>query len=127
MVTSPPVGPILAHAEPLKAAPLLTPDKSPSSHSSEDPVGVESHMQMMSIPVTRIFSSLFAQLDITALSVAFGECMARSSQFPQLVPHSPNRVHRVDTLGSGTPSMHENPHSTGGSSPLRLELMEDVV
>lgn len=58
-------------------APLLAVDRTPPGvHSRDFGKIVENHMQTTTIPVARIFSSLFSQLDNTALSVAFGECVS---------------------------------------------------
>lgn len=45
--------------------------------------------EQMMVQVAQIFSSLFSQLDITALSIAFGECMACNHPNMGSVPRNP--------------------------------------
>lgn len=89
------VGPLVVDQGMLKED--LSSASGQSSLSCEAPICDESSMQT-NIPVARIFSSLFSQLDITAISVAFGESMARSSELTQLESHSAGVVKLGDTL-----------------------------
>lgn len=117
---TPNLNPSVIYTTPLTAAPPSdTNQNMPASQSHASGPSIENTLQMI-ILVIHIFSLLLSQLDITTLSEAFRECMARRQQNSQFVTHTPCIV-----SNPSTPCMIVTLHGNGISNPLRLKLLEE--